>query len=66
MSLNDKGLIVAHWADEASRAEGTDASEARAHADQDLEAAISRAEAATAGRPGVMRRIVNLLRPRGR
>lgn len=63
MSLNDKGLIVAHWADETSRAEGTDASEARAHSDEDREAATSRADAATAGRPKLMRRILNRLMP---
>ena len=63
MSLNDKGLSVAHWADEASRADGTDASEARAHRDEDEEAAISRADAGTAARPKLLRRILSRLRP---
>jgi hypothetical protein len=54
--------MVAHWADEASRAEGTGAPEARAHSDEDRQAAISRAHAETADRPRAMRRLFDRLR----
>jgi len=61
-SNNDPRLMWALLADEAARAEGTGASEARAHRDEDEQAAIFRADAATAGRPNVLRRILNRLR----
>jgi hypothetical protein len=63
MSLNDKGLIVAHLADEATRAEGTDAPEARENRDQDLQAATARAGAAAPPRQTVLHRIFRRLRP---
>lgn len=63
MSLGqDPRLMVAHWADEASRAAATDAPEARAHRDEDELAAIARADAAGTERPSVLRRIFSRLR----
>lgn len=63
MSLNDKGLIVAHLADEATRADGTDASEARENRDQDRHAATARADAAAPPRQTASHRLFRRLWP---
>ena len=62
----DPKLIIAHWADEATRAAATDASEAREHRDEDMEAAIARADAAGTRRHSVLRRIFTRLQHPGR
>jgi len=64
MSLGqDPRLIVAHWADEATRAAAdADASEARENRDQDRQAAVARAQAAATPGRSVMRRIFSRMR----
>ena len=59
----DPRLIVAHWADEATRAAAdTDASEARDNRDQDRVAAVARADAEATRRRSVLRRIFSRTR----
>jgi hypothetical protein len=64
MSLGqDPRLIVAHWADEATRAAAdTEASQARENGDQDRLAAVARAEAAATPRRSTMRRVFSRMR----
>ena len=63
MSLGqDPRLIVAHWADEETRAAATDASEARENRDQDKTAAVARADAERAHHRSAIGRILDRLR----
>jgi hypothetical protein len=63
MSISgDPRLIVAHWADEATRAAATDAGEIREHRDEDVHAAAARTDAERAPRRNILRRIVGRLR----
>jgi hypothetical protein len=59
---SDPRLIVAHWADEATRAAATDTPEARENRDQDMQAAIARGDAERAPRRNVLRRILGRFR----
>jgi hypothetical protein len=59
----DPRLIVAHWADEATRAAADpDAQGARDHESEDRLAAIARSESHQAARPGLLQRIVTRFR----
>jgi hypothetical protein len=62
----DPKLIIAHWADEATRAAATDATEAREHRNEDMRAAIARADAAGFHRRSILRRIFTRLQHPGR
>jgi len=62
MSLGqDPRLIIAHWADEETRAAATGATEARENRDQDMQAATARADAERAPR-SVLRRVLRRFR----